>query len=1260
MFEFGVGFEFAGTSRYEILRRLGSGGMGVVYAARDRDRADEIALKTLRHLDSQSIYLLKEEFRSLCSISHRNLVALYEMERDSTQWFFTMELVAGQSLYQYLRSDRDAASMPTTEAMFPPSNFDAPRPLPTPPTVSGTAQRDALAIERLRPMLVQLATGIAALHTADKLHRDIKPSNVMIETSGRVVLLDFGLVTEVQRNARASRAPEPQVVGTPEYMAPDQAMRRRQTYAADWYSFGVILYEVLTGHLPFRGNALDILVAKQQRAPVAPRVHTSDVPEDLESLCMQLLERDPLRRPAGVDVIERLSNVPTDNAWHPVSSSYPASAFVGRSDERAVLEQAFEDAGAGRTMTVRVQGPSGVGKTALVRNFLDDVARGSDALILDGRCYERESVPFKAVDAIVDRLTDYWCSLGHDEAEALVPDDVGLCAQMFEVLSRVRPVERRSTTEVIGDAHEHRRRALDALIDVIRRVCQRRFVVMFIDDLQWGDLDSASIFSALMGLGEGARLLLIHAYRSEDRASSPLLSHFDAAQVELTAQVRTIDVEPLSIQDACSLAQVMLGQGADEALARRIAVESHGSPWFVHELVRLQALGHNITQPSIDRVVGLRLERLSNAAARLLETVSIAGRPIDVSLALEATGPLPGLREADTVLRSMHLVAARGGAQAELLEAYHDRIREAVVSRMSPSRKTEVHRAVAAVLLRQPSPNPEVLLDHFSAAGDGARAYEYAVRAARRANAALAFERASRLYRVATDLAPDDVARVDLGRKLAEALINAGRGAEAGQELEGVARHLRAADASEDEILRVEQRAAEQYLKSGRVERGVQLLRQLTAAIGEAMPEPTPKVLSALAIERTRLAVRGLRYERRSEHDIAARDLLRTDLCSAAYVGLSFIDPLLAAYFQVRWVNLALDLGEPARLARSLAAEAVYNASVGGRRGRRRFAKLMRRAEELAERAGDPYTRASTMFQKGWAAYLEAQFRRSFDLQTAAMRVLREQCTGVGFEAASYDSTSLSTLAHLGEISELARRLPGAMRDADERGDLYASTVVRMGGASMAWLAADQPDRARDEANAALSRWPSAGFQMQHYAHLVSTVGADLYAGRAESAYARVVEAWPRLTAAHLARLQILRIESTALRARAALAAASASGGPAGLSTEALLARAESDATHVAGNELGWAAPLSAALMAGVHAVRGQEDSVVDALVRAAAGFDAVDMGLHATCARYALGVRLGGDEGTAKQKRAERTMMEQGILRPEAIVTVLFPGVSP
>ena len=181
---------------------------------------------------------------------------------------------------------------------------------------------------------------MGALHEAGKLHRDIKPSNVMVTAAGRVVLMDFGLVTDVSPMS-ISFEPVRAIVGTIAYISPEQAAGRPATEASDWYSVGVMIYNVLTGQLPFDGSPTTVLQRKQMEDPAPPSALCSDIPQDLNELCVALLARDPARRPRGQDILEQLGQDRTEPSHGRRSRATRTAMLVGRESHREDFEAAY-------------------------------------------------------------------------------------------------------------------------------------------------------------------------------------------------------------------------------------------------------------------------------------------------------------------------------------------------------------------------------------------------------------------------------------------------------------------------------------------------------------------------------------------------------------------------------------------------------------------------------------------------------------------------------------------------------------------------------------------------------------------------------------------------------------------------------------------------------------------------------------------------------------------------------------------------------
>ncbi|MDR3639000.1 MAG: protein kinase, partial [Isosphaeraceae bacterium] len=645
---------------YEIIEVIGSGGMGIVFRAHDRRRGVTVAVKTMQRVDAISIYRFKQEFRALLDVSHPNLIALHELISDGRSWFIVMEFVAGVDFLTYVRR--------------------------------GSGSR-----VRLRQALRQLAEGLAALHRAGKLHRDVKPSNVLVTHEGRVVIMDFGLATELARGDSM----EGQLVGTAGYMAPEQAAGLPTAEASDWYAVGVMLFEALTGRLPFLGRAIDVLMDKQRFEPPPPRELVTDVPEDLDALCVELLRRDPRARPPGSDVVRRLGGAEDETTGsESLSSSHAGDApFVGREPQYQALNDALATVERGASVVVFVRGRSGVGKSALVQRFLDDLAARDAAVVLAGRCYERESVPYKALDSLIDGLSRYLRRLSTADVNALLPRDVGALGRVFPVLKRVEAVASAPHRGVdVPDPQQLRRRAYAALRELLGRLGDRNTLVLAIDDLQWGDTDSLAVLSEVLRPPDPPALLLLASYRTDEE--NPFLQALAAWSREEAFDRRLLDIEPLTFDEARALARKLLGGDgpAAERQAEAVARESGGNPFFVAELtrslqVRDDGAAFKTGVVALDEVLWSRVVRLPVEARRLLEVVAVSGRPVAPATAWRCVEGSGDERASIALLRSGRLLRVAGSVpDGERVETYHDRVREAVVAHLDSRLLSEVHR----------------------------------------------------------------------------------------------------------------------------------------------------------------------------------------------------------------------------------------------------------------------------------------------------------------------------------------------------------------------------------------------------------------------------------------------------------------------------------------------------------------------------------------------------------------------------------------
>jgi hypothetical protein len=920
---------------------------------------------------------------------------------------------------------------------------------------------------------------------------------------------------------------------------------------------------------------------------------------------------------------------------------------VGRNHDLGALNDAFLASREGRTVAVLVHGPSGIGKTALVRHFLDELELREQALVLAGRCFERESVPYKALDGVVDSLSRYLLSLPRSRADALMPRDVLTLSRLFPVMLSVDSVIDAPHRELaILDPQELRRRAFASLTELLARIADRRPLVLHIDDLQWADADSLAFLDDLLRPPDPTPLLLITCFRREEVGSKPFLAALLGRSG--SNRRRELPLDSLTPEEARELASSLLRPDTPGArpFVESVVREAGGSPFLVEQLTRHALAGEGATTSGVTvaQMLEAQLGSLPPGARPLLETLALASRPVDAGLIHRAAGLEGDERPLLATLRAAHLV--RTSSSERQIEPYHDRIRETLISLLDSDVVQRIHRRLVETFVASGFDDPEALCEHCLAAGDRVRAATYAAIAAGKASAALAFDRAALLYRRALELSPPASPNLlELKTGLGEALVNAGRSAEAAHV------YLEAAgNQTSARKLDFQRRAAEQLLISGHIDEGLEVTRSVLAAFGMKLPSTPRRALLSMLLQRARLSLRGLGFVERRHDEIPEEDLRRIDICWAVAVGQSLGDVILAAEFQTRHLLLALRAGDPYRIALALAMEAGFSAIRGGP-GRARAALFCGKAEELARRVDQPHAVGLSTLMTGIAAFCFGEWRRGTELCEQAEGILREQCTGVVWELTSAQTFLLAGLMFLGEIREVSERLPGLLTAASERGNLCAATELRT-RSNLVWLAADDPAEAHREVTEGMRRWSQRGFYRQHHNALLALTQISLYTGDGAAAWQQISEAWPALARSLLLRVQIIRVEATHLRARSALAAATAAADP-----EPWFKIAESLARRIEREGMPWCDPLALLLRAAVARGRRDDSRAAGLLSVASEGFARAEMGLYAAAARRCLGLTQGGPQGRQIVAEADSWMRGQEIKRPDLMTRLLAPG---
>jgi serine/threonine protein kinase/tetratricopeptide (TPR) repeat protein len=1196
--------------------------MGVVYEAIEHASGAHVALKMLPAADPHALFGFKNEFRSLAALVHDNLVSLYELVAEGDQWFFTMELVDGVDFLSHVRAGRrwvEAEGRPRFT--------------------------DLVDEGRLRTALLQLADGMDALHREGVLHRDLKPPNVLVRRSGQVAILDFGLAVAFNETLDTSEHSS----GTLGYMSPEQLGGEPLGPPSDWYAIGTMLYEALTGRPPFEGSPQQLFFAKAAGNVTPPHELVDGVPADLEALCLELLAPDPSLRPRGQDVRDRLTGAVDE--VRPAAEYTPDDTrlfrlFVGRDDLLQQLQESLDRVRTGHSATAYVHGRSGAGKSALLEQFLADAREDDSVVVLSGRCYEQESVPFKAVDSIVDALTRWLIRREDRELDGLLPPDIAALARVFPVLERVPSIaDAPREALLVPDPRELRRRAFRALRELLDRIGRVGLVVAAIDDLQWGDVDSSELLNALMDPPDAPRMLLLLAFRSEYRATSPCLRALrqDATGAAVPAD---IEVTPLDGTTAALLANALLTRRS-EAVAQRIAAESGGNPFFIHELARYAnehpdwSAGTAAEGFDLDRVVWERVRQLPAPARTMLELVAIAGQPVRNAHWRDATGDTVVDPQSFALLRFQHLIRSTGSSPDDEVEAYHDRIRETVAARLEAPVRSSHHRRLAFAMETRGDADAETVAVHFSRGGEAERAGVHFAHAARGAERALAFDRAAKLYEQAIAHRPsDDPARGDLHAALGGALGSAGRGRLAAEAYEVAA----ALAPDRARTLDLQRRAATEYCTAGQIDRGRDLFARVMRGVGLHPTESGILIMAQLLARRGLLRLRGLRHVPREEHDVPVELLRRLDTLWSASTALSNVDVVGVAAMQSQALLLALRAGEPRRLALALAWEAVLNATSGAKTAAR-SQELLTQASGLVRRSSDPHVRGMMHLSRGWVSFLHADFPSALRECDLAEPTFRDQCTGVWWELVLTRTMITWALSHCGRTAELTRRIQDLEPEARAQGNHFMITNLLAFPMPVERLLRGDVAAADAHLKEALALWPYRGFHLQHVSVLFSRGLALLYGNDGREACAQVTAQWPAMVRSLQTQNQQTRVMLRDVRARGAVAAAAA-----GIDRSRHLLRAQRDVRALEREGSTWTDAFARRLRGCINAVSGNEDTAIANWRAALSGLEASGLALHAAALRRRLGALLGGDEGREMVNSADAMMRVRGVVDIDAV----------
>ena len=795
--------------RYRLEEPLGEGGMGVVFRARDVGTDELVALKVVRVTDEGMLASFRREVFALRSIEHPSVVPILDDGVSDGQPWYAMPLLEGRTLGDYICNVHQPLVSSINELRDPGMADTLPPPAPSWQSPRG--------LQEVLSLMRALCAPLGFVHSRGLVHRDLKPDNVFVQDDGTPVLVDFGLALSFSGDrGRDVLEVAGRPLGTPQYMAPEQIRGDLVDARADLYALGCILYEALTGRLPFEGSTPRLLSQHMFAAPEPPSSVAQGIPAVLDELVLKLLEKNPRQRLGYADDVARAlaemgARVPYNTAQLPAASPYLyRPSLAGRDAMVSELQSALEPDARAKQGIVLIGGESGVGKTRVAMELATWVARSGRVRVVTGECLDLgagtdrgagHGAPLHPFRELLLAIADRCRIAGEAETEQILGER-GKVLAGYEPSLRELPGQSRHATPPQLPADAARFRVMDALATTMGEMAEIEPLLLVLDDLQWADELSLAVLRYLDdGYFEHNQVTVLGTFRSDELTER--LQELISAPSTVHVALGMLDREAV----AAMVGDMLAMQEPPDSLIDFLLSQSDGNPFFIAEYLRV-AIGESILRRSdagvwrvgkegesleslrsvlplpgsVRELVARRLGSMDTNTRHAASVASVFGREFDGDLVLHTLndGEHSGLAALEELRRCQVIEEGETGR----LRFVHDKVREVVYESIDDERRPEIHHQVARSI-EQHVPEPErgrhypELAHHFSRGGVIGKALEYLERAGEQALSSSTLDQAQRFYEQALELsagsaAVDPVRRACWRRRLGQACYAAG------------------------------------------------------------------------------------------------------------------------------------------------------------------------------------------------------------------------------------------------------------------------------------------------------------------------------------------------------------------------------------------------------------------------------------------------------------------------------------------------------
>jgi len=757
------------SGRYVTLKKLGEGGKGIVYKARDTALNRVVAIKMLKSAVSgeEAYSRFMREAQAVAKLNHPNIVSIHDIGKEDGKQFFVLEFVDGMSLRELM----------------------------------GTYPEGKCDIQTILRIGIDVCNALQYAHSQSVLHRDIKPENIMITQEGTAKLMDFGLAKML---GQPSITQEGIIVGTVAYVAPEIALGKGADARSDLYSLGAVLYEAVTGKPPFiGGDSVKIIFCHIHDYPISPNKLNSKVPQALAECIMKLLEKEPTKRYQNatdlLNVLREIAegflmevHVPSHKASVVVPPQRPSAVretqLIDRVEEMNLLREAVDRAVRREGGLVFLYGEAGIGKTRLTRE-LGAYARLRGMQVLYGRCpalFRMDGVPPYVL----------WNEVIKDYLQVCTPEQLYRVIGFYpsEVCKLVPEIKQKLGTvpqSLPINPEQERDRLFEAVSQFMINLSKETPLLIILDDLQWTDQSSLLLLHYLARGVYREPLLLLGAYRDTDiderHPLSPVLTELNRERLLQSTQLKR-----MSFNDVQEMIKQILDQeDVPREFCELVYEKTRGNPFFVEEVIKslkeeevifreenrwkIKEVSKIEFPKTVKSVIKARISRLDEDCQNILTLASFVGN----DFSFEAICGVTNIEE-NKLLELMEKILKTGLVKERVIRGedvycFADVIvRDVVHEEVSHLRHKKLHSSVGNALEKVYAKKIDAHLGelayHFLEGGDKEKALDYFLKAGEKAQTVYAHNEAFSYLQHALELLEETGASLEQKARVVEKL----------------------------------------------------------------------------------------------------------------------------------------------------------------------------------------------------------------------------------------------------------------------------------------------------------------------------------------------------------------------------------------------------------------------------------------------------------------------------------------------------------